>query len=736
MNLNHNVFINNTALKSCGTISTGTNILTINEGAILTTGSSSMGSTYGNSNRSFIGNLNMDGGTFNINGGFYLGNFTFSGGTINVDANDGVGSSGSIFGTSVSSLGGIQNVTGGRINFLDGKFNSSDLAYVNDCIFNYNGSGNQSWGEGCIVTIGGGDDTPGLGVNKSKFGICCSQNYGTFTFGTLVVATGTIANNGGLYTYRTLSCKNLIVNAGSELHGSGLNKITIKKNLINNGLITSGDVIPPQNSDFRHGIVFSKEDFQRYSPSQSKFYNDFVAADYPQSISGTGFFRNSLTAPIPTSQQDNIISNLQVYNLKEYGGLTLNMPLKVERLNIGTGKINTTNTNLLTLGLGVDNATTGNVAGGILSAIPLTELSTTPTPTSIENWNTGWVDGPFKRWFTATTNTAEKTIFPTGDSADAQVSSIQYTTAPTTAGYLIGKFIKGVPLGGRNINLTDPAVSSNINYIVDYGYWNISPTVATGVVGGSYTSSFLAKNFNANGSHPNFVEVKRATGSLLSSDWALPGTHVASSSAGGILVSRTGQMGFSEFAIGQTLVPLSSNNIFLKGYVDNNNNNFNVELDNIDLDAKIELLKSNTNQTFISIGETQRVILNKRNYNFIDIAPDGKVNFYKVKITNSFGGTKYSNLIFINSKNFVTIKVFPNPSKSNFYVSFYASSDSKVTYNLYDATGRIVLVQNENITKGQINKIFNFEKMAVGSYRLNINLNNGKIPISVLLIKN
>ncbi len=573
VNLNHNVFINSPALKSCGTIVTGSNTLTINAGAILTTGSTSTGNAYGNSNRSFNGNLNMDSGTFNINGGFYLGNFTFSGGTINVDGNDGVGSSGSIFGQSVCGVGGIQNVTGGRINFLDGKFNSYNLYYVNDCIFNYNGYGNQSWGEGCVVTIGGGDDTPGFGVNKSKFGICCSQNYGTFTFGTLVVATGTTANNGGLYTYRTLSCKNLIVNAGSELFGGGTNKITIKKNLINNGLITCGDIIPPQTYDFRHGIVFSKEDFQLYNPSQGTYYNNFVAADYPQSISGTGFFRNSFDASIPTSQQENVISNLQVYNLKEYGGLTLNMPLKVERLNIGTGRINTTNTNLLTLGLGYNDANTGNVAEGILSAIPLTELSTTPTPTSIADWNTGWVNGPFKRWFTATTNNAEKTIFPIGDSTDAQVSSIQYTTAPTAAGYLIGRFIKGVPLGGRNINLTDPAVSGNINFIADYGYWNISPSATTGAVGGSYTSSFLGKNFNANGSHPNFVEIKRATGSLLSSDWALPGTHIPSSSAGGILVSRSGQMGFSEFAIGQTLVPLSSNNIFLKGYVDNNNNN-------------------------------------------------------------------------------------------------------------------------------------------------------------------
>jgi hypothetical protein len=64
------------------------------------------------------------------------------------------------------------------------------------------------------------------------------------------------------------------------------------------------------------------------------------------------------------------------------------------------------------------------------------------------------------------------------------------------------------------------------------------------------------------------------------------------------------------------------------------------------------------------------------------------------------------------------IKVYPNPSSHLVFVEMYETTIQEYTYNLYDATGKIVMSQKGK-TQAGLNKLeLNLQRLASGSYYL------------------
>lgn len=64
------------------------------------------------------------------------------------------------------------------------------------------------------------------------------------------------------------------------------------------------------------------------------------------------------------------------------------------------------------------------------------------------------------------------------------------------------------------------------------------------------------------------------------------------------------------------------------------------------------------------------------------------------------------------------IKVYPNPTTQLLYVESYETAIIDYAYNLYDATGKIVLSQNGKTQQGLNKWELNLQSLAAGSYYL------------------
>jgi hypothetical protein len=70
------------------------------------------------------------------------------------------------------------------------------------------------------------------------------------------------------------------------------------------------------------------------------------------------------------------------------------------------------------------------------------------------------------------------------------------------------------------------------------------------------------------------------------------------------------------------------------------------------------------------------------------------------------------------------IKVYPNPTSHLVFVEMYETSIQECTYNLYDATGKIVMSQKGQ-TQAGLNKLeLNLQGLASGSYYLMLQKND------------
>jgi hypothetical protein len=356
------------------TVNSSSNIsknLTINSGGtlVIASGDLTVGCTLNNTPLTNNGILTVNGGVLNVNGNLVCNSgatFNQSGGDINIDGNNG-GTAATSSSTALLSLNtALGTVNGGTITIIDPPATSAATKTISYSV----STTSITWTPPHTLKLGDGISTT-IGGNANGFELDCYVSTGRLVLGNVIVNGG---NGNNRWTSSSSSTSNgtwlnnLTINSGSEFRDGSATYTYILGNITNNGILTN------QSAILR---------LAGWNTSS----NVEIANANSQTISGSGTFRNA------TSSSTANLSSLTINN-SNATGVTLSVPLSLSgTLTMTAGKINTTATNLLTLG------TTS--AAGTLS------------------YSGGQISGPFARTFALSRTAAgtydATTLFPVGD---------------------------------------------------------------------------------------------------------------------------------------------------------------------------------------------------------------------------------------------------------------------------------------------------------------------------------
>jgi hypothetical protein len=432
----------------------------------------------------------------------------------------------------------------------------------------------------------------------------------------------------------------------------------------------------------------------------------------------------SVTLPDIQTQQLNtlIIKRRAVDKITLGGNLQVTTTLEIDSGNINTGAYN------LTLG------TSGSTPG---------------TLTYNAGAYTGIITGKFTRWFGTNTN-AQPVKFPVGDVAvysKPRMVTIQYTTAPTTAGTLTAQYITGDPLNLNVTSLFDNGGTYEINRYGADGYWQIDTAA---IKGGTYSITIYPSGFIGMNVYAQLRVLKRPSSGTL---WTLPGTHVPGTSAptasrSGIIF--TSNNGFGQFALGgknpdnplNGPLPVelnsfsyfvSSNNVKLTWITETEVNNHGFE---------IYRKSEQTDWSKIGFINGSGTSNTPETYNFTDKnLYNGKYS-YKLKQIDYNGN--YENFMMpgiaeIKAPNkFEVSQNYPNPFNPSTTIDFSTPKKAYVTLKIYDMSGKeIAVLINSQITAGYHSVNFNSDSYHLSSGVYFYKLSSGDFSLikQMLLIK-
>jgi hypothetical protein len=332
------------------TATTGVNILSAGASGFLTISS---GSTLtigplggGKSAMKVSGGLQIGGGTLNVNGQLVFanaGNFNMTSGNINLDGNS--GSSVTSLDYDVSPFYLLDNLSqltvncsGGSITIVDPSFNAPPYYtnYVAPSVLIQANATNPN-----VFSLAGSTMRFGDGIStQTGFAPFRFQTYAN----TKNIPLGNVIVNGGSTTNRHVTGTSdganiygtLTINAGSEFRSTG-GHLGICGDIINNGTMTMN-----YWGLYLGGIRLGGA----------------AVCNTPQSLSGTGIWRNNVATP--TARIDYLTVN-------NTAGVTLNVPLSVIGLTLTSGNIITSPTNYLAVGGGIlptGTLSSGQISGG------------------------------------------------------------------------------------------------------------------------------------------------------------------------------------------------------------------------------------------------------------------------------------------------------------------------------------------------------------------------------------
>ena len=344
-------------------------------------GDLSVGCTLFNNPFTNNGTLTVSGGTLNINGNLKHNTgstFNQSGGEIFVDGNDGTTANSVLTGTPIVSITAAAvsnlNLTGGTLTIVNPHKGTSTSDYA--LSISQGGAANAAstnhtvvFGNG-VATIAGG--------HANGFYVYLFPGSFYYSLGNVTVDALAGTNRYVKTTSNIGILGNLNIISGEYWSGSSLTYVA--GNITNNGILSA-------TSTFGLGTWTN---------------GTFTASANPQIISGTGVFRN-----LQTAATANLTS--LTFNNTNTTGVTLNVPLSVSgTLTLTSGLINTTDTNLLTLGT--------LTAGGTLSG--------TPSATNM-------VKGPFARTIANANANTNYILYPVGKTAYSPIWLAPATTSVT-----------------------------------------------------------------------------------------------------------------------------------------------------------------------------------------------------------------------------------------------------------------------------------------------------------------
>ena len=412
-----------------------------------------------------------------------------------------------------------------------------------------------------------------------------------------------------------------------------------------------------------------------------------------------------------TAQQ--ITGATTFYNLTENNsaGLTLNSPVMVSNgLTMTAGDITTSSTNLLAL---------GNSAPATLA------------------WTSGKVVGPMKRWIAAATNSgASSSLFPLGNATRKAQASIEYTTAPTTAGYLEAKFIATSPANSATNAYT--TLTDQYNYVLDNlvteGYWEIKPSATTGVAGGTYTVKLEGETISlATSTNASYTDVRVIKSPDPHTSWILEGDHGAATGTNSdFTVSRTGMSGYSFFAMAfPSAAPLPVELVSFAANCEENNTvavNWTTASEHNSDYYTVEKSRDGSNwnvlKTIPAAGNSTQLL----NYSVADASDISGTIYYRLTQVDVDGALKVYDIVSTNcfAEKELTLLAYPNPSNGQFSLKIENAKGGKYDLAITDMQGKTIDQQSIDLESGTTVVKLNPANVQPGVYLLQF-IQNGNV---------
>ncbi len=109
----------------------------------------------------------------------------------------------------------------------------------------------------------------------------------------------------------------------------------------------------------------------------------------------------------------------------------------------------------------------------------------------------------------------------------------------------------------------------------------------------------------------------------------------------------------------------------------------------------------------------------KTDYSYIDNQPLAGLSYYRIKQVDKSGKVTYGNVVAVNfSSKDNALKLYPNPVKNNFTISFNAKQDGILLANIINTKGSIVKEITFNAIIGQNNHQIEIAELSAGSYTI------------------
>jgi hypothetical protein len=147
--------------------------------------------------------------------------------------------------------------------------------------------------------------------------------------------------------------------------------------------------------------------------------------------------------------------------------------------------------------------------------------------------------------------------------------------------------------------------------------------------------------------------------------------------------------------------------------------------------------KSTDGKTFIDLGMVDGSGNSNTavNYSFIDESSSKGVNFYRLKQIDFDGEHAFSKILIVESKEALTVKIYPNPTVENFLFDISDSYDETYTVKYIDITGSIH-IERINISEGtNTYEVNDFKDLAKGIYFVQILDENNEVIKSQKVVK-
>ncbi|RYY90691.1 MAG: HYR domain-containing protein [Chitinophagaceae bacterium] len=216
---------------------------------------------------------------------------------------------------------------------------------------------------------------------------------------------------------------------------------------------------------------------------------------------------------------------------------------------------------------------------------------------------------------------------------------------------------------------------------------------------------------------------------------------VASLSGGLRSVALVGQQQFSPFALSGTSTPLPVTLLTFTGRQAGGRNLLSWRTASEQGNRGFSVERSYDGTRFVAIGFVESLATGGNSssalsYGFADSSFAGARQFYRLRQEDIDGHSRYSHILLLGSEAAgAGLQIYPIPASTKVFVRLTAAAEGRYHFQLTDMRGRIVHVQQQQVIRGGNTIIVPLNRLAAGSYLLEVLDEAGNRIGAQLLVK-